>query len=216
MWSVLEASRETLQFIRLQFETTKEKSYLHLCEMRFPRLRSLILRMRKFDGFFEREVAPDEFKNFIIAHGDTLEELEMASDEYDSKDAWTFNVSAFSENDSLPRLKKFKGHADAFQKMVETRMNSLQSSLERLDIIPTCEDFTGSDLKRTFDSIIQLLIFNALRELRINFSRFANSPETVTEYIHKAFQFCGSTLEVWLGRMPIPVNVGSLAATSRT
>jgi hypothetical protein len=40
---------------------------------------------------------------------------------------------------------------------------------------------------------------------------FENDPEEAIEYIHKASQFCGSSLEVWLGNIPMAVNVNGLA-----
>jgi hypothetical protein len=123
MRSVLEASRETLKSIHIN--VSEEENYLRLWEMRFPSLRSLTLGKWHFDI----EGAPDEFTKFTVAHGETLEEFQLAYGEYDD-DAMTFVGSAFLHKDSLPRLKKFRGHTNAFKQIFETRMNCLQTSLE--------------------------------------------------------------------------------------
>jgi hypothetical protein len=80
----------------------------------------------------------------------------------------------------------------------------------RLDIGTGDRDVPDSYLQRAFDSIIQpnqpKPIFNALRELRIELTCFENTPKAAIQFIHKASQFCGSSLEVWLGNMPMTVD----------
>jgi hypothetical protein len=167
MWTVLEASSQTLESISLPGFVSEEEVYLRLWKMRFPRLRSLSLGIWHFDV----PGAPDKFTEFVVAHGDTLEELDLAYGEYDEY-AMDFDDSPFLEKDSLPRLKAFTGITSAFKHMVNTRMNCLQTSLEKLDIGPGGGDMPGYELKSLFDSILgpaqPKMIFRALRELRID------------------------------------------------
>jgi hypothetical protein len=216
LWSVLEASRETLKSIRLVTEEfdREEKIYFRFWKMRFPQLQSF-----SFGNWYSQfEGDREEFTKFIVAHGDTLEELDLKYSKYRDY-AITFGSSAFLKKDSLPRLKEFKGHTDAFKQMVEKRMNCLQTSLEILDIGPggiKIADRATYRLQRAFDSILQpnqpKLIFNALRELRIDLSSFEywGEPDKAFEYIHKASEFCGSSLEVWLGDIPKSANMNGI------
>jgi len=78
MWSNLEAARETLKYLKLCFETPGNKIYdLPLWKMHFPCLKSISLSIRslQLDGVLHA------FAEFVVAHGSTLEELEVASEE---------------------------------------------------------------------------------------------------------------------------------------
>src|ERR1700742_2079330 len=110
MWSVLDASQETLQTLDflLSVKIEKVQPFL-LWQMRFPRLKSLTLR--GCDTLCEVAV---EF--VVITHSGTLEELNL-----DYRGDFTLAISASGklEADSLPRLKSFRGHSSFFKKMVE-------------------------------------------------------------------------------------------------
>ena len=74
IWNVLKSSHETLKTIELPNDVSKEETCLRLWRMRFPQLRSLTLGIWHSDV----EGSPDGFTEFVVAHGETLEELDLA------------------------------------------------------------------------------------------------------------------------------------------
>lgn len=131
MWGILEASQNTLEDISLPFNTDDEESCHRLWRMRFPQLRSLIFGV----WLLEEPESLDEFTDFIVAHNETLEHLELGYDAY-SGDILSYNGSTHLRADSLPKLRSFSGHAIAVQQMAETRMECLTTTLHRLEVGP--------------------------------------------------------------------------------
>jgi len=213
MWSALEASRETLQSLSFPFNVIMAETYLRLWKMRFPCLKSLSLVIWHFDV----EGAPVEFTDFIIAHGGTLEELELGYGEYDGY-AMDFGGSARKlKTDSLPHLKSFKGHASAFKEMVQARMDSLRL-LRVLEVGPGGVDDPVWELEELFDELDRWRaeeqpgrppVLGALKDLRLDLSQWEESAvDNVLEALDRCAKLCGRTLEVWRGDITIPFQPG--------
>src|ERR1700742_4851544 len=90
LWSVLEASRETLESI--DTDLIKEIHYRQFWRMRFPRLRVLALQEWHFDVDIPGK--PHDFIVFLLAHNNTLEEIDL---EYGMYDQYTMPFKSGSE-----------------------------------------------------------------------------------------------------------------------
>jgi hypothetical protein len=101
--------------------------------MRFPLLRTLRLgawRCKSSDF--------DVFTDFIVAHDDTLEVLDLAARDQDSDDDSElppgFGTSTHLKATSLPHMTTFKGRLSTFRRMVEMRMECLHTTLQYLEL----------------------------------------------------------------------------------
>jgi hypothetical protein len=212
MWDLLEASRETLEVLNLPVKMHDPKQYLRLWRMRFPRLRSLGL------GIWHCDVqgAPDKFTEFIVAHGDTLEELDLAYGRFD-RQVMAFDGSKMLKRDSLPKLKKFRGHTSAFIQMVDTQMDCLGTTLERVEVGTGVTEYPDSDFYNLFlTECLGLrpsepkMPLSALRELKLDMSQMDIYPfQSFTNIVALAHPSCPS-LEVWLGDITKKIGVKSL------
>jgi hypothetical protein len=68
----------------------------------------------------------DGFADFILAHEDTLEELDLGS--------LVFDRPELLKKDSLPKLKKFTGHHPIFRQMLDASLDCLHNLLGRLEL----------------------------------------------------------------------------------
>jgi hypothetical protein len=154
MFSALEASRETLRTIRLNFDVLMSLVDSSCCQrlwdLRFPRLETVALGVWHFDV---RPSSPAAFTQFLVAHGETLVELDLA---YSAADYFEYS-EVFDGNlrpDSLPNLRRFEGHANAFLEMVDSRMECLRM-LQSLKIGPGGDEQGRSfwEFHEIFDSL---------------------------------------------------------------
>jgi hypothetical protein len=127
MFSILAASKETIKILVLNFEVLLLlwNSSERLWDLRFPRLESLIIGA----WCFSTPSSVPEFTQFLLAHGRTLVELDVAHEPNDY-----FGCGAIFQGslrpDALPNLTVFRGHAEAFLEMVDARMECLRSLLK--------------------------------------------------------------------------------------
>jgi len=102
----------------------------------FPHLRSLHLGVWNIEAEVLLAEAPD-FTDFISAHINTIEELDMEYGEYGDY-ALRFDEFALTRlgPDLLPHLRSFRGNTLSFMIMAQARMKCLTTTLRRLVIGP--------------------------------------------------------------------------------
>ena len=219
MWDILSRSRTTINTLSLPFAETLESPCLRLWNTHFPHLRSLTLGFWDIEAEVESLDVPD-FTDFILAHNDTIEELEMEYGEYD-RYALQFNESSLTRlrPGSLPHLRSFRGNATSFMIMAQARMKCLTTTLRRLVVGPGGVDEPTYHVRWMFDAILSLAIdsigsspvlrgLSALTELNLDLSQWEDRERTViVESIRRCAECCGPSLEVWRGSLPSAVEM---------
>ena len=104
-----------------------------LWHMRFPLLRTLCL------GAWQCKSSDfDVFTDFLVAHNDTLEVLDLAARDQDfdsdSEPAPGFGTSTHLKATSLPHMTTFRGTLSTFRRMVEVHMECLHTTLQHLEL----------------------------------------------------------------------------------
>jgi hypothetical protein len=198
MINILSKSQATIHTLSLPVDDHTGPAASSLWMMRFPHLRSLTL------GYWVRGSGPGDFADFILAHSDTIEELDVERGGFFEpmidENSWPrFQTS------SLPHLRLLRAHPSMFKAMAYARMHCLRTTLSRLAV-------GSGGLKGLFNAVLspeigrgpaigQLL---ALREIELNFFKLKWDDE-VAEVIRQCARCC-SLLEVWRGILDFPVN----------
>lgn len=207
--SALRASRSTLVSITLKLAGDSNES-LRLFQLHFPRLCALNLDIW-LSGFIGTK---HELTKFIVSHDETLEELILFN---------VANIGSSTENaftsQSLPRLRSFKGFSDIVELMMERGMESLQNTLQNLDInfkAPYHNDPAiafGLHLQ-FFEKVSRSGIgaFRSLRQLHFDLSYEPGVRHTDFEvYVHEVMgniaAICSGTLEVWRGSIQLRFSI---------
>ena len=185
LWKLLSNSTSTLTTLCLPFEVSLEEIQHRFFTMRFPNLRSLIL------GNWAHDVPlPVEFHDFILAHSDTLEHLDL---DYCNYDEYRLCFEGLSLShlipDSLPHLREFRGHAENLLVMAKAQMNC-----------PGGVDTPTWELKWMFDDLQEN---GDLKELDQDMSQWEERERNaISDSILQCAQVCGASLEVWNGPLP--------------
>lgn len=147
--------------------------------------------------------ADDSFGEFLVAHGGTLEELELVSKKRGG--AMIFGSSQKLKRDSLPHLKSFKGHSWALYQMIMARMECLKS-LRRLEFGAGSSFDPSVIYQDIFEQVDQWraedgtnLVLGNLEELQIDLNYSDLSVDKILGTIHSCARLWGRTLKVWLG-----------------
>jgi hypothetical protein len=162
----------------------------------------------------------NNFTDFVLAHSDTLEELDM---EYGQElmYALLFDDSClgFLREDSLPHLRSFRGSASTLTVMIQARMNCLTTTLRKLIVGPGERHWEMSDMRSTCDAIVAFQnrgdsgsagCFSALRELELDLS-YQSVDHDIIECIEDCGQCFGSTLEVMTLSLPMTITAELLS-----
>jgi hypothetical protein len=205
LWHILSCSQRTIRTLSLPFDVYTNNITSSLWEMRFPHLISFALGAWQVD--LDEPTPPlgeNDFVDFILAHGDTIEELDLEYDGYDEgehlldEDSWLrFRPS------SLPHLRSLRGTTSALMTMANARVNSLRTTLRRLTVghFGMYEMFNAilSPEIGSGPSIGSLL---ALQEIELDFSQRRDGG---WDYIAEVIQLCARccpSLQVWRGTFP--------------
>jgi len=199
LWKLLSNSTSTLTTLCLPFEVSLEEIQHRLFTMRFPNLRSLILGNWAYDV-----PLPVEFHDFILAHSDTLELLDL---DYCNYDEYRLCFEGLSLShlgpDSLPHLREFRGHSENLLVMAKAQMNCLKTSLRKLTVGPGGVDTPTWELKWMFDALQENGGFGILKELDLDMSQWEERERNaISDSILQCAQVCGASLEVWNGTLP--------------
>jgi len=210
MWSVLKVSQETLSSLTLSFEVVDQEMYLRLWRLHFPKLRSLSLDI--WEGVRDdAKATPDKFTDFILSHGRTLEDLNLAFRNYDQP--WLEFDAEKLKIDSLPRLRSFKGNIATFRPMVDARMECLRS-LRILDIGPEgCSSVLVEcfelfeELDRWYDGM------RSLEELKLDLAWWEGelAERNTMGLVRCCGETLGRTVRVWKGDILIGMSWDDLA-----
>jgi hypothetical protein len=212
MWDILSRSRTTVHTLSFPFSVTAKETYLRLYAMRFPHLRSLTLGVW---GFHRWQVpsGTDNFTNFVLAHDDMLEELDMEYGQ-DFLYALEFDDSSLGllREDSLPHLRSFRGCASTLTVMIQARMKCLRTTLHKLIVGPSGRHDETSEMKHMFDAVQAFRtsgdsgspsFFSALREIELDIWLWRNGEQMpAIECIQKCATCCGSSLEIMTLMVP--------------
>jgi hypothetical protein len=201
MWHILSYSQRTIRTLSLPFNVYADYT-TSLWEMRFPHLSSFGLGVWKGDNDEPTPLGENDFMGFILAHGDTIEELDLEYDGYDGdelmlhEDSWPrFRPS------SLPHLRSLRGPSSALMTMANSRISSLRTTLSRLAVGPFgmygMFNAILSPEKGSGPSIGSLL---ALQEIELDFSQWTDDGDRddIAEVIQLCARCCPS-LQVWRG-----------------
>jgi hypothetical protein len=173
--------------------------------MHFPCLRSLTLSVCESDG--------TDFIDFILAHNDTIEELEM---EYMKYPGYThaFNDLALTRlgPDSLPHLRSFKGSGFSLVIMVQAGMKCLNTTLQRLVVKPIKARRPMWEVQSMFDALLSPVTgggitgLSVLKEFDVDLSEWEGGEVSdIIGTIGRCAECCGGSLEVW--RMNFPYGI---------
>jgi hypothetical protein len=238
MLSILEASRETIRTLILKFNVLLALGRFcqHLWDFRFLRLESLTIGVWHFKSeSIGAAIYAPMFNQFLVAHGDTLVELDLA---YNYAYNRLFRYSkVFGEKlrpASLPNLTTFRGHTNAFLEMVDARMECLRL-LRTLEIGSGGEwDPSTSEFHEMFDGLDRWQeeegrsaaaanedgerdregrepILRSLIHLRLELNwSLRRSTDTSTDEVLKVMERCaehfGKTVEDWMGDIDFPIE----------
>jgi len=141
--------------------------------------------------------------DFILAHNDTIEELDMGySLRIDI--AASFGSASLTRlrADSLPRLHSFRGNTLTLGVMAKARMSCLTTSLRRLVIGRRCVWSPAYELQPMFDALLSdgATPLSSLKEFEIEFWHWER--DRVQKDIRNFAKCCGASLEVWRGTLP--------------
>lgn len=172
----------------------------------------------------ETAVHVDDFTKFIISHGETLEDLDLAYGPCDWSSVDLHN-SPFLQADSLPRLKRFEGGSHMLKQMILKGISCLQNSLEKaviwfegpLESISMMVSFLDAALQPGR----QPFTLDSLRELEFDMLAMdwnETSPlqrdtdgSLSCQMIERLARLCSRTLEVWHGSIYVQIEPAPLA-----
>jgi hypothetical protein len=169
--------------------------------MRFPHLRSFSLGL--WQHAFQQ--AESDFLDFILAHSDTIQVLDLEYDGYD-EDESMFERSSWTRLQpcSLPRLHSLRGHMSTIDTFVHARLDCLRTTLRRLAVGPGAMQYT-------FDNILSPEIGSgppigplwALQEIELQLYGLDNDIRwnELVDIMQRCARCCPS-LEVWRGTLP--------------
>jgi hypothetical protein len=202
LWHILSRSLTTIHTLSLPFDLCTDNKD-NLWKMRFPNLRSFTL------GFWQNVDTPadTDFFDFINAHSNTIELLDLEYDGYDNYDdyVWMFDDDSWLRlhKDSLPHLHSLRGHPSTLVSLTHSRLQSLSTTLRRLAIGPYC----SPDIFKALSSPQighgpPVGHLSALQEIELDLTQFVEFDwDGVVAVIQQCARSCPS-LEVWRGTLP--------------
>jgi hypothetical protein len=215
--SILLASRETLQSIRLIIGHHYLKAYQQLWKMHFPHLKSLDLVL--FSSI------PIQMTEFILAHNDTLETLStgyptgvLGTSARGSNFATIEDSSIHLTSSSLPKLKSFSGPISDFCHMVTARMKCIGNTLQELRVAPSGPgEIPELQIRQFLNTMLlegfPLMSRASIRVLSIGLGKTSernNTAEFYTDVIRDCSKHFGHSLEVWFDSISFPMKAEKL------
>jgi len=165
------------------------------------------------------QTASDKFTDFILAHGETLAELNLALGTY-CHHLMAFNSQKLTK-DSLPHLRSFKGNIATFRKMVGASMECLRT-LELLDMGPDDDESPNDELEDLFNELDSFYwktsdrkkdphVMRSLKELKLDLSYWEDQIlDDTLGILRRCGDTLGQTIEVWKGDVFKPMNLDYL------
>jgi hypothetical protein len=177
----------------------------HLWCMRFPHLRSLTL------GFWPTDDLTDkcDFLDFILAHSNTIEVLDL---EYDGCDDDDYMFDEFSwerlQTTSLPHLHSLRGHPSTLESFALARLNCLSTTLRRLAVGPGgAGDIFNAILSPEIGSGPAVGHLLALQEIELDLYDLDDTEWAAVVDIIQHCAKCCPSLEVWRGALPTGLKI---------
>jgi hypothetical protein len=202
LWNTLSVSLNTIHTLSLLFDTRR---CFHLYTLHFPHLCCLSLGW----GYVPPPPEEKNLLDFIIAHSDTIEKLEL-SHSLDINVGFPLDSSlSFRRADMLPRLHTFCGSMMTFEAMAQARLESLKMTLRRLQV--RTAPVRPASLKRTFEAILSPQIgsgsplgrLSVLTEISLCIPCWSEGEWSEFKHVTELFaRCCGSSLEVWKDALP--------------
>jgi hypothetical protein len=151
--------------------------------------------------------AVEKFVQFMLSHG-TIEDLDLDGlllYQTPTGKCPTIGV------DSFPRLRSFRGRASTFKLLAEARLESLTTTLVKLQLL--CQRESTDVLDRICDAILQsvkcdtrnpaaeAIRLPVLREIEVEFSD-STTPSSFGAIMRQCAACYGESLVVWRGKLP--------------
>ncbi|KAJ7696734.1 hypothetical protein B0H17DRAFT_1052851 [Mycena rosella] len=165
--------------------------------MRFPLLRSLTI-----DIWDEGMHTPSGFDDFLLAHHENLEHLDMGHTPCAAvlPAALIFGADLLRPN-LLPNLRSFKGHCQNVEMMAQAGMRCLTDTLTKLGV-GLIEDPQRA-VNQMFDALQARGCMGALKELDFDLFQWQDDErEAIPVFIFRCGEICGPSLETWKGLIP--------------